>query len=84
MRPDARPSAAGDFAAGVDGKTGRYSVLGSFPAVDSVHQAMHDYHSESEVTRGLSLGRLYSCVCTHWPLNTSMAAASICMTDPCL
>lgn len=62
MRTDARPSAAGDFTAGVDGKTGRYSVLGSFPAVESIHQAMHDYHSESEVRRRLSLGMLFSCV----------------------
>lgn len=41
--------AAEDFAPGVDSQTGRYSVLGSFPAIPSIHQAMHDYHSQSEV-----------------------------------
>ena len=42
---------AGRFAPGVDPVTGRYSVLGTFPAVDSLHKAMHEYHSRSEVRR---------------------------------
>ena len=56
---------AGTFAPGVDGKTGRYSVLGSLPAVPSfqlhpgsstgpvvasLHAVMHDYHTHSEVS----------------------------------
>ena len=40
---------AGDFAPGVDLDTGRYSVLGSLPQISSVHGAMHDYHTQSEV-----------------------------------
>jgi len=40
---------AGNFAPGVDQDTGRYSVLGSLPQISSVHGAMHDYHTQSEV-----------------------------------
>ena len=40
---------AGNFAPGVDLDTGRYSVLGSLPQISSVHGAMHDYHTQSEV-----------------------------------
>ena len=53
---------AGKFAPGVDLDTGRYSVLGSLPQVPSIHSAMHDYHTQSQV------GPTPMYLCSH--LNT--------------
>ena len=39
----------GEFAPGADAESGRYSALGSLPAVPSLHAAMHQYHTQSEV-----------------------------------
>lgn len=41
-------SSTGEFAPGADAESGRYSALGSLPAVPSLHAAMHWYHTQSE------------------------------------
>jgi hypothetical protein len=63
---------AGNFAPGADLDTGRYSVLGSLPHISSVHGAMHDYHTQSEV--GITLMHL----CSHL-IEQGLASVSLCV-----
>ena len=63
---------AGNFAPGADLDTGRYSVLGSLPHISSVHGAMHDYHTQSEV--GITLMHL----CSHL-IERGLAPVSLCV-----